>query len=128
MAETTILNRPPETYGMRIERERLVAETPVSQVETKTEFQIQVPPHVGQNVKLIPPAGVPNLNVADPRTAEAIRAEQTGKLEVPETKYSPEAELISQALKMGRADDEFRKRVIAAFKHLGLDTNKFFGA
>jgi hypothetical protein len=54
------------------------------------------------------------------------------KAEPPDTPYLETAELISKLLKekasrdSGESFAEFKKQVIAAFRHLGLDVKKFF--
>jgi hypothetical protein len=89
--------------------------------------------------------GPPNWTSQDtPVTAEAHNLGLTGRIQDPEPTSAVPAqsvdtpavrELPGQVVgawdltaKPVYGDLEFQKKVIAAFKHLGLDTKKFFGA
>ena len=157
MTETVIVNRIPETDGLRRARLALEAE---SQIEIAPETVV----HVGgveTTVAELPEGVVPDETPAlfaekilSPKEiAEAAEVQvidelvhqaatdlgfnkPTGFDDAPETPYSPAAEMISQALKMAEENrrtelklqfEEFREQVIRAFKHLGLDTRKHFG-
>jgi hypothetical protein len=134
MSNETIINRTPETFGQKLERERLEAET------VKVEYHVPLPPHVGETVVGIRTEAsnaVAAVSVSqEPRTAEADRAGQVGKIEDPPVMDSVAADLLFaelvQRARVGHAPRdpdlrEFREQVVAAFKHLGLDTAKFFG-
>lgn len=84
--------------------------------------------------------GTPAQDLSHAAQVEQLKADM---IEPPEIPYSPASDLVSRALKAYSATSgepstasglrlvpefvEFRKQVIAAFKHMGLDTNKFFG-
>lgn len=128
MSTETVVNRTPETFGQKLERERLEDETRKVEREEQIETLIA---QVASSVSNTQTAGAP-------QTADAQRAGQVGSIELePETPFSPEAELLSEGLKASAAgligltrDPDlrvFKGQVVAAFKHLGLDTRKFFG-
>lgn len=108
--ETKIMNRTPETFGQKLERERLEDET------KKVDREEQIETLIAQAASFVsntPTAG----------------SESNG----PEPVLTPELEIaVKQILSDRHAPrdpdlKEFRDQVIGAFKHLGLDTRKFFG-
>lgn len=108
MSNETVVNRTPETFGQKLERERIEGQTAQEDRAAKIEELISAPVSVPVDV----PASID---------------------EAPETPFSPESELLSEALKITAAAPRdpdvkvLKAQVIAAFKHLGLDTRKFFG-
>jgi hypothetical protein len=117
MTETGIVNRTPESFGQKTERERLEAEAVLKQVvplvKTLSENPTVVEALADQGLQL----------------NKEVLAELAGP---PDTPFLPGADLISEALKIAERNRKtefnvFRDQVIAAFKHLGLDTRKFFG-
>jgi hypothetical protein len=174
MSETRIINRTPETFGQRLENERLEEEkAKLSQTETKTCLTCDVPvTYVGGTLKnesgsfhvceetLAEKTKLSQTEGAGQRvffkyselpkyvekiqgvTAEAHNAPLTGKVELEaqdaedaiasilanSTPLVSSAGTILQGLRAPRDPDlvKFKLQVIAAFKHLGLDTRRFF--
>lgn len=151
MSETQIVNRTPETFGQKIERERLEAET------VKVEYHVPLPPHVGQvvvGVSQTPETGyadhlAPSASGADQKIdrefivpgtpgtsgeAQANIAVIEARIEkLKEPALSSELEervrqILGVRAHAPRDPDlkEFKEQVIRAFKHIGLDTAKFF--
>lgn len=117
LTETVIVNRTPETVGQKIETERLVQAELSNQSAAVTATRVA-------------PETVMVSTLAGPRTAEAVRAEQIGNIELPQTLLTSEileALRATSSIKNRDRDQDFQTKVIAAFKHLGLDTAKFFG-
>lgn len=85
--------------------------------------------HVAENPEV---DGTPAPEIVEQPNDQSIPDDNIGNtLEPPDTVYSPSAELISSLLKERAKSlelDEFRIQVIAAFRHLGLDVRKHFGA
>lgn len=134
----TIVNRTPETVGQQIERQRLeTAWQELHAVQTDElvaearQANVSDPAEVEYAGETIPVSELPEGAVPDntPVTAEAQRAGQIGQIEIPVNM----TELFSEALKITAAAPRdpdvkvLKAQVIAAFKHLGLDTRKFFG-
>lgn len=132
MTETVIVNRTPETDGLRRERLRLEQEShtetnlvaPIQdQVKTlvpveadKVRYQVpenetgeyQLPGHVGDTIQ------VQTLTPGETPTAEPSLAEVAAMILAKRAPRDPDLA-------------EFKDQVIRAFRHLGLDTRKFFG-
>ena len=134
MSTETVVNRTPETFGQKLERERLEDET------RKVEREEQIETLIAQVASNTSAASTAKTVWDTPEGQAAIdRAVETAaeELTAPETPFSPEAELLSEGLKASAAgligltrDPDlrvFKGQVVAAFKHLGLDTRKFFG-
>lgn len=113
MSNETIVNRTPETFGQKIERERLEAETQVAKEEQIETLIAQV----AATVSNTPSAASPNW--IGPGAEPVL---------TPELETAVKEILISRSHAPRDPDlREFKDQVIAAFKHLGLDTRKFFG-
>jgi len=138
MTEERIVNRTPETFGQRLEKERLEADGP-SQTETPRSVSDLDPGSevIGPLTPVSLRSGIPEPEFDDVVIEEA-----------PDTSHYPMAELISEALKLKQRYDsgelqhaprdpdlraflerfeKFEKGVISSFKHMGVDTKKFFG-
>ena len=121
MSETTIVNRTPETFGQKLERERLAtvqqeklevdrmnSEGPAS-TET-AEFEGS-PAWIGPGNKPTEEPVVASSDLLFEELLQRVRDEQAAR---PHAPRDPDLK-------------EFKDQVIRAFKHLGLDTRKFFG-
>jgi hypothetical protein len=115
----TIINRTPETFGQQIEKARLESIASATQASSNESVTTNV-------------AEVVSAPTA-PQTAEGQRAGSVGMA----TEWYPDSELVKLTRELVKVKTpssflfeefgEFREKVIAAFKHLGLDTNKHFG-
>jgi hypothetical protein len=94
MSETQIVNRTPETFGQKLERERLEAEI------KSQEQQFQ---EIDNTVAQAEPEDTPSLE------------DQVRKILGVQSHAPRDPDLR-----------EFKEQVIRAFKHMGLDTVKFF--
>jgi hypothetical protein len=152
MTETVIVNRTPETFGQRRERERLEA---AEVIHPDPDFDAtldrwQSGPGDTPADEIKAPAVAVVTRTANWMTAEAHNTPLTGKVDpVPDmAALDAAAAKLANALPSGAtllqrvaytvleaAIDElpapgdiakFKLQVVAAFKHLGLDTRKFF--
>ena len=93
----------------------------------KTEYQ--VPNHVGETVVLQPHQHAVYAEKIT-HVDEAIELDDNiGNVESASGDFNPAKALLAQILDeaIRNSDLEFKRQVIAAFKHLGLDCRKFFG-
>jgi hypothetical protein len=107
MTNETIVNRTPETFGQKLERERLASEITEKASELKRERE------------------------AVPEQADFAVATQAAAVSDPNQVISLEEhvrQILNSQAHAPRDPDlrEFREQVIRAFKHIGLDTVKFF--
>lgn len=137
MSEETIVNRVQQTSHFAVEAEKLA---PVGTDDRNIAVDL-----IGSAEDLTPPSvrkrgfnvdpnvqGLYETLVAEKaQTAEAQRTGQVGSIEEPDDNIGNIAEPANMAfakslLGLIQVDPGFKKQVIAAFKHLGLDTRKFF--
>ena len=136
MSRETIVNRVKPSFGLEIETERLRQEL---SVDTQVHYQGQE-----TTIGALPEGAVPDETVeqilktteqpfvAPAQTAEAIRAGQVGQAQIDaEQELRLAIPAIIEIAKAGLTRDPdlefFKNQVVTAFKHLGLDTRKFFG-
>jgi hypothetical protein len=141
MSETKIINRIQESFGQKIERERLEAETQAAESEglaVAREEQIEtLIAQVASNAS----AATTAKTVWDTPEGQKIidevletAAQELGAAIPDDIGNRTEQASLMDVLKDYRTHGprdpdlrDFRSQVIAAFKHLGLDTRKFFG-
>jgi len=104
MSETKIVNHVHETAGLKVERARLELET-VAELPESVTAPVEPEPQPTQ-------AYVEGLGEYAARKSEDSQDHLK--------------QIFGQAYVQGLEFDEFKSQVIAAFKHLGLDTRKFF--
>ncbi len=142
MSEENIVNRVQQTSHFAAEGEKLSAIEVVD--VSSTEFQNHPEPRlantVADNGKVIQ---VPNkAYVAEtmkrlgvPQTAEASRVGQVGSIEEPDDNIGNsmvDVESLRRVLSLTIGGEQpesftqFRVKVISAFRHMGLDTRRFF--
>jgi len=148
MTNETKVNRTPESFGQKLERDRL---------EAKVEYHVPLPIHVGTTVVGVTPEQKTKIDAdamgeAVSTEAEFAQAENEGLRvqyagnaipvsELPEGAVPDNIEdlgvsvvtgkpvTLEQLLRAPRDPDVkvLKAQVVAAFKHMGVDTKKFFG-
>ncbi len=121
MSTETIVNRVPETAGLRLERERLESETAQENRATQIDGLIEkvkltaIP--IPKEFNITPAPSVP---ITPPAAQENSKEPDSLELDSYLPTEAPTDVPVSEF-------NEFKQRVIAGFKHLGLDTRKHFG-
>lgn len=136
MSETQIVNRTPETLGQQIERQRIEAETVKEERSAQIDKLLTVAGVVvGRNLKVeeigIAKPGDGIVKEPTPSAAPVAPDFSVSSEQAPDTQSLTEEagnKILGNVL-LARDPDlaGFKAQVIAAFKHLGLDTRKFFG-
>jgi hypothetical protein len=119
VAENPVVQEQLAEQGLQIDEDAL--KQPGPEVPAHTEYAVpysadgvyHVADHVGDTVKILPPT----------EAIEEDPEDNIGNLASASDSFDPRAALYG-ILGM---DAEFKKQVISAFKHLGLDTRKHFG-
>lgn len=129
MIQDEIVNRTPETWGLRQEQSRLEADSD-GNVETGLKSFGDTIQESVTDLKAPENAVTSNF----PVTVESAWADQVGKVELQDPSFEAGQAVIETLARtlLARTPRDpdlkvFRQQVIQAFKHLGLDTNKFFG-
>jgi len=138
---SNIAHHAPETFGQRLERQKLEMGNPEG-MSKSTDGDNKIPSSSVAAVSaksLYSTGGNPqtaeasNVQVLDDEAAlDAAAAELANALPTVDAVLqnpSLQLSLLTQGLRAPRDPDlaEFKKEVIAALKHMGCDTRKFFG-
>ena len=134
MSTETIINRTPESDGMRRERLKLEAEsqteTGASAAAATTQTILKAEP-ITETVREYKPIHEQNegSRLTGIRSSQGVKGFIDGAKE-DKLAQDDSADVLKRVLDdmmfQQRLDDKFKKQVISAFKHLGLDTSKFF--
>ena len=144
---SNIAHHAPETFGQRLERQKLEMGNPEG-MSKSTDGDNKIP---GSSVAAVSAKSLYSTG-GNPQTDEASNAQVTGRIEPLDEEAALDAaaaelantlptvdavlqnpslqlSLLTQGLRAPRDPDlaEFKKEVIAALKHMGCDTRKFFG-